>query len=600
MHYRFSNESQTLQSFVQNHLWTHTVASLHSPVIHTSLFKRLEYRSQQWKCNPPMIRSHSMSVHTDTNTKKIVFQLPSKLHVLRILLTTSIKKYVDTGALILKHASARSELKNTKSVYTQYTDKKILVDRLQRVVDSTRENGAQHLQWFHNHAHGVLAALSDTQHAHALTLLHHPEIDRAMHLWSSFPNLYDYFVPLNVQHALENDSLKKVSFTWTFLKKKHTIHVIVSTSMMVTVQDMMHKCFIVSMLSSLEKNHCEHLHIHWFPSVCKKSVGVHNTRCTHEHTNTLIRTQKSCSSCSDPATNITTPSVIWNPYQINTGSTYRIRCDSIHVWRKEESDKTFLHEMLHGYGWDFDAPVSVEQFMKSHFSIAPDTNILFFEAYVETWATILNIYLLVLHNHVNDEQSDSIFSKFSNTKHSQSVVRAIRHYLKMEQSFVLFQVAKVLLHSGFESWNMFFHKDTSTNAKNCVYAQNTSVFSYFVVRSALLWDLSWFTSHFENIHYDSNHSVHRLGWYSNWCQHLGNVFSSNAYQNSVNRAIRIIQQMCVTNPSSVRQKQKQTRKRKKTMQRRKTPPTRKSIIPSWISTTMRMTCIERYDSVLNI
>lgn len=88
------------------------------------------------------------------------------------------------------------------------------------------------------------------------------------------------------------------------------------------------------------------------------------------------------------------------------------------------------------------------------------------------------------------------------------LVARILARLKLERRWVLFQCGKILVHSGFGSWSEFCKPMSSIDTPTTpLFRQTTSVFSYFVVRAALLWDVDWFASSFANLYraYSAQH-----------------------------------------------------------------------------------------------
>jgi hypothetical protein len=325
-------------------------------------------------------------------------------------------------------------------------------------------------------------------------------------------------------------------------------------------------CYRITMMSLIEANRCEALHLRWFPSVCQKEVGCsHNTH--RDGGGTRANPPSSPASCCRPTATTTIAPTTWNPFQINTGATYRNTCNSVTIWRSEEAGKTFLHEMMHGYGWDFDPPRGVvEAWVYTNFAVHPDTEIRFFESYVETWATILNVYMTVLyyatpnhHHHVASATATARHKTRRRTRHAPTLATprrrhavkatrdAINHLLRLEQCHVIFQVAKVLVHSGFRKWEEFFRVSASNGSSGsggALFQQKTSVFSYFIIRSALLWDTDWFMRHFVSVDYRKrarNRDRYRVsgeeGWYSEWLGHLLAIYRSTEFRDAVDACI---------------------------------------------------------------
>ena len=217
------------------------------------------------------------------------------------------------------------------------------------------------------------------------------------------------------------------------------------------------------------------------------------------------------------------------------------------LWRREEAPKTFLHELMHGFGWDFDHPEQlIQSWVVQHFHVDPSIEIRFYESYVETWATLLNACFVHRRSgHVND-------------------VEALQALVDDERRFSVFQAAKVLCLSGFKQWTQFFKckgSPVSVDASPSVFRQTTSVFSYYILRAFLLWDIDWFLQHFVTIRYHSCEAVSSHDWYPHWLDHMYRVANSEEFGKAI--------QSCMTMFT------------KETMKEE-------------IRFTMRMTCVESY------
>lgn len=136
--------------------------------------------------------------------------------------------------------------------------------------------------------------------------------------------------------------------------------------------------------------------------------------------------------------------------------------NGIYIFRKEEWFKVFIHETFHSLGLDF-ARMPQEAVNKKLFLIFPvRCDFRFYEAYTETWATILHSLILAM------ESRGSIYPKLEN-------------YLQKERMFSLFQKAKLLNHHNFK----YEHICSASSAGR--YKENTNVFSYFIIKSIMLF-----------------------------------------------------------------------------------------------------------------
>ena len=298
--------------------------------------------------------------------------------------------------------------------------------------------------WLHAHAHEALRRLGEPATRAQLVALGDPLVRWCCDQWAAYPDLYDYFVPLDVQHAYERRAacMQTVEWAWgadgededaTYTLRSHVPHISLNPHV---VNDLMYR---ITLMASLDAHPCPHVTLQWFPVDRRKWVGrvptvgggeevtrgTRRRRARSKQTGgvhvvdpsapplplcvTTAATNGALPQCAAPASPPT-----WNPYQINTGATWRNTCNTVTLWRREEAPKTFLHEMMHGFGWDFEHPeADVHQWATSRFRIDPATEVRFYESYVETWATLLN--LCFVHLRGDDEATAACSGRRSTT-----------------------------------------------------------------------------------------------------------------------------------------------------------------------------------------
>ena len=131
------------------------------------------------------------------------------------------------------------------------------------------------------------------------------------------------------------------------------------------------------------------------------------------------------------------------------------------IYRKEELNKVLVHELIHHLDLDLDK-VDFDDFY-NYFNIHPSTEINLNEAYTEIMAVIL--HSIILSNNITE----------------------CKRLLNNELKFSLYQVAKILTFYGFDNVYDFFQSYTTFK-----YKQNTSVFSYFIVKTIILFNIDIF------------------------------------------------------------------------------------------------------------
>ena len=140
------------------------------------------------------------------------------------------------------------------------------------------------------------------------------------------------------------------------------------------------------------------------------------------------------------------------------------------IFRKEELYKVLTHELIHYLKLDLVRHVEFTDYYK-YFNIPQNTEIRLNEAYTEIFAVIFNSMI--------------------NTKSEKELVSVLNRELK----YSLYQCAKILDYYNFGSALEFFKR----NDGNTKFNQQTSVFSYFIVKTLILFNLDVFLEFYEKI-----------------------------------------------------------------------------------------------------
>lgn len=159
------------------------------------------------------------------------------------------------------------------------------------------------------------------------------------------------------------------------------------------------------------------------------------------------------------------PYVEFSSLNINSALTYFCQPHGkIIIYREEEWMKVLFHECLHSYGLDFS---TINQDILSHclykvfpFSVQDPS---YAEAYVETWAEIMNCAII---SFVDSKMEYSSFSLLFN------------FYIKVEQVHSIMQANKILEHYGLSFKNL--------REKKAPWLQKTHVYEYHIVKTMLL------------------------------------------------------------------------------------------------------------------
>ena len=146
---------------------------------------------------------------------------------------------------------------------------------------------------------------------------------------------------------------------------------------------------------------------------------------------------------------------------VNSGST--LPGYFINIWRQEELMKVLIHELVHCLHLDFRDNGTIEKYCRQKFNIDHDSPIYINEAYTELLAIIIH---------------SSYISKN---------IQTVYKILEIELAFSFFQTAKLLTLFKFDSFQNFIQSNSNKSWK-----QKTDSFSYFFVKTALLFSINNF------------------------------------------------------------------------------------------------------------
>lgn len=148
--------------------------------------------------------------------------------------------------------------------------------------------------------------------------------------------------------------------------------------------------------------------------------------------------------------------------EVNSGS---CSSDTINIWRKEEVLKVTIHEVIHLLDYDFKRPDSI---IKEHYKRKYDVsseNLSIFEAYTETWANLINIYLIV-----------------KNTKNYKEGLKKFSQFIEYERFFIHYQACKIFYITGLCEKMIDIDK-------------HTNVLPYYIIRNEFFSNLRDFLNY---------------------------------------------------------------------------------------------------------
>ena len=166
--------------------------------------------------------------------------------------------------------------------------------------------------------------------------------------------------------------------------------------------------------------------------------------------------------------------------RVHANSAFTSSCvpnTEIVIYRKEEWFKVFIHETFHSLGLDFSRMDTVDAANRQIEEIfrleSSGRDFKLYESYAETWAEIIHIFM-VAH-----------FQMLQEKTFVHSFVENVETLLRKEITFSMIQCTKVLHHNGM-NYNQLM------SGEKHKYRENTAVFSYYIIKCALLFNMNEF------------------------------------------------------------------------------------------------------------
>jgi hypothetical protein len=255
----------------------------------------------------------------------------------------------------------------------------------------------------------------------------------------------------------------------------NTVHLYIATReneemKMFVIHRVMSKLFLLIDLFTRNHNTTFNLNI-WLSDLKKHKPQGNTKEHTHEHTHKHSHGHMSKRT--------------FRSQHINSGATVHNLLENtveLFIWRKEEIEKVLLHEMIHTLKLDFmNYPEELKQDFIHQFNIPSSIELRLGEAYVETWAVLLNT-IFITFTRGNTEKDIIKQCKIPSTE--------FYYLFSMEIYFTLFQCMKILKHFGYEcitGCDTPFKQTGQTDID--LFQQDTSVFSYYLIKSGVLLNL---------------------------------------------------------------------------------------------------------------
>jgi len=214
-------------------------------------------------------------------------------------------------------------------------------------------------------------------------------------------------------------------------------------------------------------------------------------------------------SCSDY--NISSPIHIANNNDIT----------EIIIFREEEWFKVFIHETFHCMGLDFSHMDTQFSNSKIHSIFNISNDIKLFESYTECLAEIMNSIFFVYYSVINTKYVENI----------DYIYKKIEENMKYEILFSLFQCVKILDHYGL-TYSVMYDVNEGELCKK--YNENSPIFSYYVLKPILLYNINDFIGWINKNNKGSLSFTKTIANINNYCMFFEKFYKKDGY-------IRIIQ-----------------------------------------------------------
>ena len=191
----------------------------------------------------------------------------------------------------------------------------------------------------------------------------------------------------------------------------------------------------------------------------------------------------------------TNNNIIIGSNEVNSGSTttYHTHTDThkdnvkngtIIIWRKEEILRVTIHELLHSLKADYN--LYITKYLNNEaikcFNLKDDENININEAYVEVNANILTSLFTALLSEKSEKSENNGFQYFLKNIEYERIF-SIKQFIKI----IIYQNEKYNLHNSID-YNWIFTSELKNKSK--IFYQNSNVFSYYIIKCALLWNIN--------------------------------------------------------------------------------------------------------------
>lgn len=161
--------------------------------------------------------------------------------------------------------------------------------------------------------------------------------------------------------------------------------------------------------------------------------------------------------------------------------------NEIFLFRREEWFKVFIHETFHCFGLDFSSSFGDDSntcILSIFPALNPNTDVRLYETFCEMWAELFNMMFCLFYKPCSHKHITTVCKNKCLPFSSSAFFRI----LSKERVFSICQSNKILQRYGFRYEDLF----TVPAEGKQYYTEKTNTFSYYIIKSLMLWNLDRF------------------------------------------------------------------------------------------------------------
>ena len=325
---------------------------------------------------------------------------------------------------------------------------------IQKYYKNPYENVKQHTRFSHMQKKFINDLHQDIMQGHLEWFQNIKSIVDAKMIRDAKQSVHYSYIPEDFRLIIENLLSPQKTYDFSIHSRKFSVVFYADTEKSLTkwlkcLQKMYIWLYIASKYASSKCS--RHLVIYIYLTPAKKMLPADNVEIGRTHANTAFTT--ACTTSTE-----------------------------IHIYREEEWYKVFIHETFHSLGLDFaNMPTGLEQKINQLYGLDESVDdIRLYESYTEAWAELIHTCLVVHYQMIQHKGVE-------NVKTLGNFAEKVRDYLCYEITFSMIQCTKVLHHYGLCYRDLCDASPRSDSAIRKRYREATPVFSYYVLKSLLLF-----------------------------------------------------------------------------------------------------------------